>query len=78
MPNYTFRDKVSGEEITMEMKISELDTFKEEHPNLEQMLRAMALADPLRVGVGAKPKIEFRELLKEMKKKVPHNTINSW
>lgn len=78
MPYYTFADKETGEEITMEMKISELDTFKEEHPNLEQMLRAMALADPLRVGIGAKPKIEFRELLKEMKRKVPHNNINSF
>ena len=39
MPNYQFRDKETGEETEVFMKISELDEFKENNPNLEQFLK---------------------------------------
>lgn len=78
MPNYTFLDSVSGDEITMEMKISELDAFKKANPHLQQLLRSMALADPLRVGIGAKPSEGFRDVLREIKKKVAHNNVNTF
>lgn len=78
MPNYTFLNKETGIESTIEMRISELDTYKKENPHMEQLLRSMALADPVRVGVGAKPSDGFRDVLKEIKKKVAHNTINSF
>lgn len=38
MPNYNFRDNETGEEIEVFMKISELDEFKENNPNLTQFL----------------------------------------
>ena len=78
MAYYTFRDRETKEEFTIEMKISELDSYKKDNPNLEQLIVNMNLCDPVRVGVNAKPSGGFRELLKEVKKKVPHNNINSF
>ncbi len=78
MPNYTFLNNDTGEEITLEMRIAELDIFKKENPHMQQLLRSMALADPLRVGIGAKPSDGFRDVLREIKKKVPHNTIQTF
>jgi len=38
MPNYNFRDKETGEETEVFMRISELDEFKANNPNLVQFL----------------------------------------
>lgn len=38
MPTYNFRNKLTGEEFEIAMKISELDNYKEENPELEQFL----------------------------------------
>lgn len=40
MPTYSFRDKQTGEEFDVFMSISELDTFLEDHPELEKLLSA--------------------------------------
>lgn len=40
MPTYSFRDKQTGEEFDVFMSISELDTFLENHPELEKLLSA--------------------------------------
>jgi hypothetical protein len=39
LPYYNFRDLETGEESEVFMKISELDSFKEKNPNLQQFLK---------------------------------------
>jgi len=38
MPIYTLRNKDTGEEFEQSMMISELDTYLEENPNVEQII----------------------------------------
>ena len=40
MPTYSFRNKTTNEEFDVFMKISELDQYMEEHPELEKLLSA--------------------------------------
>jgi predicted nucleic acid-binding Zn ribbon protein len=43
MPTYTFKDKNTGEVFDKFMKISELDSYREENPHLENVLYAPEL-----------------------------------
>jgi len=74
MPNYTFRDKVTNEEVLESMKIAELDEFLEKHPNLEQVLSALNLVSPYSIG-RRKTDHAFRERLKQIKKTHVGNKI---
>lgn len=38
MPTYSFRNKETGEEFDVFMKVSELDQYVEDHPELEKLL----------------------------------------
>lgn len=40
MPTYTFKDENTGEVFDKFMKISELDTFREENPHLKNIIHA--------------------------------------
>ena len=40
MPTYSFRDKQTGETFDVFMSVSELDTFLDNHPELEKLLSA--------------------------------------
>jgi hypothetical protein len=78
MPFYTFQDINTSEEVTLSMRIAELDEFKAANPHLRQLLSAVPLADPTRVGVTTKPQSGFRDLLKEIKGKHRGNTIETY
>jgi len=79
MANYTFLDKETNREFDIDMPMSQLDTYKAENPNLEQIIkRAPAIADPTRLGLK-KPDAGFRDVLKRVKKASGrNNTINTW
>ena len=79
MANYTFRNKDTKKEFDIDMPISQLDTYKAENPNLEQLIkRAPAIADPARLGLH-KPDAGFRDVLKRVKKASGRsNKINTW
>jgi hypothetical protein len=79
MANYTFYDTKSKKEFDIDMPISDLDTYKEVNPHLEQRIkRAPAIADPMRLGLK-KPDNGFRDVLKRVKKASGKtNTINTW
>lgn len=75
MPTYSIRNKITGDEFELFMKISELDTFKEENPHLETFpTGAPAIGDPFRLG-RMKPSDNFCDRLKEIKKTHAHSTI---
>ena len=68
MPTYNFRNTETGEETEIMMKMSELDEFKANNPNLEQFLtKAPSIGDPHRMGIVKTPD-SFNSLLKHIKK----------
>lgn len=80
MPTYTFEDLNTQEVVTHYLKISELDTFKENNPHLKQKLTAPAIGDPARLGITKTPD-SFNSLLKHIKKGnskgITDSTINT-
>lgn len=52
MPTYSFKDKETGDITERIMKMSELDSYKGEHPELELVISGGSLCDTLRLGEG--------------------------
>ena len=79
MANYTFYNKTTKKESIISMPISELDSFKEAIPHLEQQFTTPNIADPTRLGLH-KPDSGFRDVLKRIKSASGKrsNTINTW
>lgn len=79
MANYTFYNTQSKKEFDISMPISELDTYKENNPHLQQLIvSAPALADPTRLGI-MKPDSGFRDVLKRINKASGRKSkINTW
>lgn len=76
MPTYTFRNTVTQEVFEKVMRIGELDSFKDNNPELELVISgAPGLSDPVRLGLR-KPSDGFRDVLKKIKKNNPGNKIN--
>lgn len=63
MPYYKFKNKDTNEISEVLLKISELDSYKEEHPELERYFDAVGgLADPISLGIQHPPRA-FQEHL---------------
>jgi len=83
MPTYNFRNINTNEEFEITMKISELDEYKNTHPELQQLLnRPPSIGDPVRMGLR-KPDDGFRDVLKNVKShhqgsRSIQNKINTW
>ena len=77
MANYTFLNKETNEEFDISMPISELDSYKEANPNMQQLLTSMRLGDPTRLGLR-KPDAGFRDVLKKVKSSHYKSNINTW
>ena len=73
MPIYVFMDTRNGDLVEHIMPISELDKFKEDHPELIRHFNTDSLpsiGDPVRLGIR---KIDngFREVLNRIAEKTP-------
>lgn len=75
MPNYTFRNKDTHEEITLTMKIAELEQYLLENPHMKQLLSAPRQGDSVLLGVTKTPD-SFKDLMKMKKKAHRHSTID--
>ena len=75
MPTYVFRNKETGEQFEKLMKISELDTFRAENPQLETVIQSPMICDPVRVGVR-KMDTGFKEVLQRVHEKTPGSELN--
>lgn len=74
-PTYRFLNNETNEEFEEFMKISELDSYLEENKNITQLVNG---APMISSGRGmTKPDAEFRNLLKDMKKKHSAGRIKS-
>jgi hypothetical protein len=71
MPNYTWKNKETGEEHTNSMTMAEHDDYTKNNPHLEQVLRNFTVVDPVNIGV-TKPPSDFQKyVLGRIKAAVP-------
>ena len=71
MPNYTYKNKVTGEQITVNMTMAEHDTYLDDKPDWEQMIIVANFVDPVSIGV-TKPPADFQKyVLGRVKAAVP-------
>lgn len=78
MPTYTFRNKLTNEEITEVMTIAERDQLLKENPDIEQLIvKAPLYGDPIQLG-RVKPSAGFRQLLQKIKKANKGSNINTF
>jgi len=71
MPNYTYKNKVTGEEKTVNMTMAEHDTYLDDKPDWEQMILAANFVDPVSIGVTKPPSDFQRHILGRIKEAVP-------
>jgi hypothetical protein len=74
MPNYTFRNKETNEEFTVTMTMAEHDTYLDDKPHLEQVLRNFTMVDPVNVGITKPPSDFMKYVLGRVKSSVPEAT----
>lgn len=76
MPTYIFRDKDTGERFERTMRISQLDDFRDENPNLETIIQAPMICDPVRVG-ARKMDTGFKEVIQKIHERTPGSELNT-
>jgi hypothetical protein len=77
MPTYEFKDNNTGKEWEDFMSISAKEQFLKDNPHISQVISAVPLGDPVRLGLK-KPDEPFRDILRTIKKKHIHSKINTW
>lgn len=76
MPTYVFRNKETGEQFEQVMKMSELDTFRAENPQLETVIQAVAFGDPTKLSTTRKFDSGFKEVLQKIHERSPGSELN--
>jgi len=77
MPIYTLRNKDTGEEFEQSMMISELDTYLEENPNVEQIITYGTKIVHER-GTNLKVDDGFRENISRIKETYKINAVKDY
>ena len=75
MPTYVFRNKETGEQFEKIMKISELDSFRNENPQLETVIQSVAFGDPTKLSSTRKFDTGFKEVLQRIHEKTPGSQL---
>jgi predicted nucleic acid-binding Zn ribbon protein len=76
MPTYVFRNKETGEQFEQIMKMSELDSFRAENPQLETVIQAVAFGDPTKLTSSRKFDSGFKEVLQKIHERSPGSELN--
>jgi len=76
MPTYVFRNKETGEQFEQVMKMSELDQFRVENPQLETVIQAVAFGDPTKLTTTRKFDSGFKEVLQKIHERSPGSELN--
>lgn len=71
MPNYTYRNKNTEEEITVQMTMAEHEIYLEDKPDWEQVIKAATLVDPMGLGISKPPSDFQKYVLGRIKNSVP-------
>lgn len=83
MPVYTFRNRKTGKTKEYEMRISEYDQFKADHPELERVQDTVAISTRYAPGTksiteqAAKKNPGWGEVLAKIGQQNPHSELNS-
>ena len=75
MPTYIFRNKTTGVEWEKDMRISELDTYKEEN-NAEIMIKTVNIASGQGDNIDAKTDAGWKETLAKISEAHPASNLN--
>ena len=76
MPTYVFRNIETGEQFEKIMKMSELDTFRQENPQVETVNQSVAFGDPTKMTSSRKFDTGFKEVLQRIHEKTPGSELN--
>jgi hypothetical protein len=76
MPTYVFRNKETGEQFDKILKMSELDSFRAENPQLETVIQAVAFGDPTKMSTTRKFDSGFKEVLQKIHERSPGSELN--
>lgn len=76
MPTYDFKNKDTGEVFEKILKISELDEFKKNNPNLEIQFSTPALCNSVRMSGGLTKGGAFKEVLQKIHSRTPGSRLN--
>jgi hypothetical protein len=76
MPTYVFRNKETGEQFDKILKISELDSFRVDNPQLETVIQAVAFGDPTKLSSSRKFDSGFKEVLQKIHERSPGSELN--
>ena len=76
MPTYVFRNKETGEQFEKILKMSELDSFRAENPQLETVIQAVAFGDPTKLTSSRKFDSGFKEVLQKIHERSPGSELN--
>jgi len=77
MPIYTFRNNETGEEFDETMMISELDTYLESNPNIDQIITSGTKIVHER-GTNIRVPDSFREVTSKIKETYKINNMKSY
>ena len=75
MPTYIFRNKTTGVEWEKDMRISELDTYKEEN-NAEIIIKTVNIASGQGDNIDAKTDDGWKETLAKISEAHPASNLN--
>jgi len=80
LPNYKFKNHQTGETWIESMGISDADKFLAECPHIERLVHGapMIVTGIHQFGHKKKPDSGFRDVLKNIKKRNPRNTIDTY
>ena len=76
MPTYVFRNKETGEQFEKILKMSELDSFRAENPQLETVIQAVAFGDPTKLSSSRNFDSGFKEVLQKIHERSPGSELN--
>jgi len=76
MPTYVFRNKETDEQFEKILKISELDSFRAENPQLETVIQAVAFGDPTKLSSTRQFDTGFKEVLQRIHEKTPGSQLD--
>ena len=75
MPLYEFVNTETNEVFDLIMKISEKEQYLQDNPNIQALLSAPVMMDPVRVGVR-RPDNGFKEVLQRIHEKTPGSRLD--
>lgn len=79
MPTYTFRNKKTNKEFETTMRIAELDTYKENNPDLIQLITgapSVSMNAHRYSGTNQNKNGSFKEVLKNIHTRTPGSALN--